>query len=594
MSRYAARGQKVLFIENTGVRSPRLSDGPRLWRRLKNWGKGWSGIREELPGLFVFSPVVLPFPNSPLAVRCNSWLLLRGIRRWMKTLAIRETFFFTWLPTGLARRIVDEIDPLVSVYFCCDNFAVRSSQPARIEAAEKNLLAKTDLVLAHGIKIRERLAKLHPRVELMQYGISASLFGKATPSGTGGRNKPGSPLVYGYVGGLHEHVDQDLLVTLARQHRDVEIRLIGPEQCDVSRLRAEPNIRLLGQKPHRQLPSLMRSFDAGLIPYLQNSYTETVFPTKLTEYLGCGLPVISTALPEVKAFSARFPGAVVCARTATEFLQALIPERIRKGRTEAGKRKQVAWQNTWERKIDVLDRWMAESLRSRRLSARRPRWAPPARVHGWAGRWWKPAAAAALLVLFLGTRLFWLGADQLLVPPGPPAKSDAVVAIGGGAGETGAAGTGYVERASRAAGVVRERKASRLLILSGGTVYLDEGRLMRGVALEEGIPADAILLDNGGGGTRGMLRRAVDLARKEKWKDVILVTSPYHAGRAVRVWGKMAPDIRIRVEPQAISSFYGYQPETPWWKRAGPSWGQIRGIFQEAVTRLYYRLQGWI
>lgn len=77
MSRFAARGQKVLFIENTGVRTPRLSDGPRLWRRLKNWRKGWSGIREEAPNLFVFSPLVLPFPNSPLAVWCNGWLLFR-------------------------------------------------------------------------------------------------------------------------------------------------------------------------------------------------------------------------------------------------------------------------------------------------------------------------------------------------------------------------------------------------------------------------------------------------------------------------------------------------------------------------------------
>jgi hypothetical protein len=64
MSRFAAAGHVVLFIENTGVRGPRFSDVPRLRHRLRNWSRGVKGFREDRPNLFVYSPIVLPFPYS--------------------------------------------------------------------------------------------------------------------------------------------------------------------------------------------------------------------------------------------------------------------------------------------------------------------------------------------------------------------------------------------------------------------------------------------------------------------------------------------------------------------------------------------------
>ena len=40
MSRLAADGHRVLFIENTGVRQVRVSDLGRIRARLKNWQIG--------------------------------------------------------------------------------------------------------------------------------------------------------------------------------------------------------------------------------------------------------------------------------------------------------------------------------------------------------------------------------------------------------------------------------------------------------------------------------------------------------------------------------------------------------------------------
>jgi glycosyltransferase involved in cell wall biosynthesis len=131
--------------------------------------------------------------------------------------------------------------------------------------------------------------------------------------------------IVGFFGLLSEWVDQDLLVALAKRlaaygedgwpqeaqageagagnHPHVSIVLIGQADVDVSRLRAEPNIALLGPKPFADLPNYIRHFDVGVIPFVVNELTVAVNPIKLREMLAAGCPVVSTALPEVVAYT---------------------------------------------------------------------------------------------------------------------------------------------------------------------------------------------------------------------------------------------------------------------------------------------------
>ena len=54
MSALARQGNRVLFLENTGVRAPTFRDLPRLQRRLRNWRSGVRGFRQEGEGLVVY------------------------------------------------------------------------------------------------------------------------------------------------------------------------------------------------------------------------------------------------------------------------------------------------------------------------------------------------------------------------------------------------------------------------------------------------------------------------------------------------------------------------------------------------------------
>ena len=83
MATLAAQGHRVLFVENTGVRNPTLRDWPRIRTRLAHWRHSLRGFRQERPNLYIFSPLVLPFPYARLARWLNQWLLVSALRRWM-------------------------------------------------------------------------------------------------------------------------------------------------------------------------------------------------------------------------------------------------------------------------------------------------------------------------------------------------------------------------------------------------------------------------------------------------------------------------------------------------------------------------------
>jgi len=97
-------------------------------------------------------------------------------------------------------------------------------------------------------------------------------------------------------------VDLELVAYLARSHPEWSLVLIGPIMVDTAAVAGLPNVHLLGRREHRDLPAYCKGFDVGLIPYRVIDRMPFVNPIKLREYLSAGLPVVSTAVPEVRRY----------------------------------------------------------------------------------------------------------------------------------------------------------------------------------------------------------------------------------------------------------------------------------------------------
>lgn len=585
MSRLAADGHRILYVENTGVRQPRVSDIGRIRERIRNWWRSTKGFRQERQNLFVYSPLVLPFPYSRIARWFNGQLMARSLTRWMRAAGFSRPVVWTFLPTPLVLEVIRQLEPVITIYHCVDEFSSSSSSARRIVASEEQLFKRADLVFVTSDKLRERAARYNSNVHLFPSGVNIEAFANDGPAETPADVQSLPKPIVGYVGGLHQWVDQQLIATAAEQLPGVSFVMVGPEQADVSVLRRHRNIHLLGQRSHGELAAYLAAFDVTLVPYRLTDYTENVYPVKMNEYLAMGKPVIATDLAEVRRFNQEHGDVIRIVRDAPS-MAAAIRELVPPAAPEIiERRKAVARSNSWHNRVAEMLRLMGEAVTARERE-----------VIGWEARLRRlysrarrrtveavGGVIAIYLLLFYTPLLWWVAAP--LKMSSPPVAADAIVVFAGGVGESGKAGGGFQERVSQAVNLYKAGYAPRVIFSSGYVFTMQEAAVMKGVAIDQGVPADAILLEERAATTFQNVVFTNRILLNNDWHRILLVSSPYHMRRAMLTWHKVSPEIQVTATPVPQSEFYTHES----W---GASLEQVRGIVHEYAAIVDYWMRG--
>ena len=588
MSRLAADGHRVLFVENTGVRTPSFRDLSRLRQRIRNWWRGTKGFREERPNLFVYSPLLLPGPYLRVARWINRFLLVRALQRWMRATGFFRPIVWTFLPTPLAHDLVAALDPQLTIYYCVDDLASSSPAARKIVPSEQRMFARADLVFVTSERLRRRAAQYNRRVHLFPSGVNLEQFEDARhraiepPADVRDLRRP----VIGYVGGLHQWVDQDLLSAVAAGMPDATFALVGPEQTDLAKLRRCPNVQMLGTRPHDELPGYVKAFDVGIVPYRLTEYTANVYPAKVNEYLAMGIPVVATDLPEIQRFNAMYGDVVDVASDPQDFSRAIRSALHDSSPPEVARRIAVAHENSWNARVAGMRRLIDEAIERRAATDRR--WDETLLSvyrRGRARALQMALAVAAVYLIVFHTNLIWWIASPLKLGAAP-ANADAIVVFAGGVGESGRAGGGAQERLRQALDLYKAGYAPYLVFSSGFVYSFREAESMRALAIDQGVPESVIVLEERATNTYQNVTLVEEILRDHKWRKILLVSSPYHMRRALLVWRKQAPDIEVVPAPVAQSQFYDHV--------RGATFEQVRGIVQEYVAIFAYWRRGWL
>ena len=583
-----AAGNRVLFIENTGARGPRLSDIGRMRERITNWIKSVRGFREVQPGLTVFSPLFLPFPYSRIASAINRFILSRSVKQWIRSAHFHNPVIFTFLPTPLAQALIKDVDSALVVYYCVDNMSGSSPDVQQLVPWENILFREADLVFVTSEAIRERAEKHAEHVYSFPSGVDFSKFAAALehtiiPDDLAEFPRP----IIGYVGALSGVLDQNLLLEMATQMPTATFALVGPSFADMSTLNSAPNIKLLGARDHNEIPAYVKGFDVALIPYLKTSFTDSVYSCKLNEYLAIGVPVVSTNLREVRAFSAMYPDTVAIGHDTSDFIvkvkHALDDPSIRSHRLSE-RRIGVAKENTWEKRFEgivkVIGRHLylksqievswKESLTKyyRRSFIRLVR---------------TIAIVCAFYLLVFNTPLVWFIGDQLVVRH-LPRKVDAIVVFSGN-GETSYRNDSYQRRALDAVRFYKKGYAPHIFLSSGRNQDISEVEVIKLYLEDKGVATSAIhILYKFPSSTSENVQMVTQQLRHEGDHSILFLTSPYHGRRALWTWRKQAPDIVV-LTPAVV--------DTP---SVDPKWSasvdQIRIIIYEYAAIAYNWMQG--
>jgi uncharacterized SAM-binding protein YcdF (DUF218 family) len=194
------------------------------------------------------------------------------------------------------------------------------------------------------------------------------------------------------------------------------------------------------------------------------------------------------------------------------------------------------------------------------------------------------AVVVVYLLLFQTPLIWWLASPLRLASPPQPA--DAIVVFAGGVGESGKAGGGFQERVTQAVALYKAGYASHLVFSSGYVFTLREAEVMKAVAVDNGVPAEAIVLEEQARNTFENVEYTKRILHERGWNRILLVSSPYHMRRASMTWRQSAPGITVVPTPVPQSQFYTHS-----W---GASLEQIRGILHEYVALLDYWRRGRI
>ena len=323
---FAAAGNRVIYIENTGVRTPGLTDAARVASRLRRWIRSLfsRGLREVSPNIFVVSPLVAPPFGSQLSRLVNRKILLPAVGRTARKMRLLNPFIWTYLPTDTAVDLINLLrtSSTLVAYYCGADFTRLMTQPEAMRHSEDRLLRTADFVFVTCAALFDRCQKLSQNVQLVPAVVNLDQFQLNGPRSSPGELSWARPTI-GYIGGLHRFVDYALLKKLAVARPHWSFVFVGARTADLNGLDELGNVHLVGQRPHAELSGYIREFDVCLVPYLNTEGTATVVPMKINEYLAMGKPVVSTDLPTVCDFNDRHQVLLTAPNNAEQFVNAI-------------------------------------------------------------------------------------------------------------------------------------------------------------------------------------------------------------------------------------------------------------------------------
>lgn len=346
------------------------SNGPfRIWDRGKDEFR-----RASLFGSFEQrgSVVLDRRGRLPLRVPRFGWLDQRAMqlaaRRWRGQLSQADGPLIAYLFHPTFAPLLDALRPDRVVYHAYDLFRMTPNWTSTEEANESRLLAAANLVLASSREIAADLQRRSGKqVEFLPNGVDYELFAAA------GRHPEPAEIAaiprprIGYIGKISVKFDFDLLLELSQRRPDRHFVIVGPSDelppADAEKmatLRARSNVHLFGFRPAEQIARFTAALDVGLMCYrLGNLWTQAIYPLKMHEYLACGIPVVSAAVPAVQEF-----GEVVrIAQTPAQWHDAIDAALQDRGAAAVARRREVGAANSWDDRVTQLDRHLGSMAR---------------------------------------------------------------------------------------------------------------------------------------------------------------------------------------------------------------------------------------
>ena len=349
MTELSAR-HRVLFVDYLYTAKDLLTGGNDVPVRQILFGDSLKKI-EASPGteLYVWTPPVI-LPINKLTAKAHDhflqWNISRlagSLRALMKQLNMHRPLVINAFNPIIGLPMLGQLNECATIYYCFDEITTAGDWMSRHgQRYEDVYMQRVDAVVTTSETLRQAKSVIQPNTYCVKNGANVDLFSQARQRAQ--QHPPARPIV-GYLGSADNRIDIDLMAYCAGSLPHVEFQFIGEvhEPLLPQRLKDFPNVTFIPPHQPADLPPLLATWRVGIIPFVCNRHTYSIYPLKINEYLAAGLSVVSTPFSLLDDFDE----VIEIAGTHEQFVEALQRALLDNDAQRAQQRVDMAHRNSW-------------------------------------------------------------------------------------------------------------------------------------------------------------------------------------------------------------------------------------------------------
>ncbi len=278
--------------------------------------------------------------------RFNTRMIVPTVQKTTRQLGFSDPIVINAFLPALGIPLKDAFNEKLLVYYCYDE--IQSAPWIKKHGArqEAKFMELADLVITSSVQLHKNKGPLAKDIGIVKNGVDLKLFGKENlvPIAPLSSNKYKYNI--GYIGSIDSRLDVPLLTHAIQEHPNLFFSFVGRivDQEIYSCLSQFENVKFYGPQDIEQLPSFIEQFDIGIIPFLKNKLTASIYPLKVNEYLARAKPVVSTNFANLQDFTK----VIKIAKNQAAFTNALSSMAADNDLNIKEMRLNIAAENAWE------------------------------------------------------------------------------------------------------------------------------------------------------------------------------------------------------------------------------------------------------
>lgn len=261
---------------------------------------------------------------------------------------------------GMGLYNIGKFNENLHLYHCYDEIGAAVWAGDHGADLEEEYMPEVDGIICTSKGLYHNKKEFNKKTFLVQNGVNFDLFHQGFNNNLQTQQK-----VVGYIGSIDDRIDYDLMQHLFTTFSQYEFHFVGrcnyPEGQQI--LEKYSNVKLLGSMQVKELPNVLKTFHAGLIPFVENDFTKGIYPLKINEYLAAGIPVVLTRFSDMSEFEEI---AAICDSTE-EFTQALATQIETDTLEKRQERVEIAKTNSWPGRWQEIEKIIVDLEREKAL-----------------------------------------------------------------------------------------------------------------------------------------------------------------------------------------------------------------------------------